>query len=74
MRLDGKSAIVTGGAGGIGAAITEAARATVTGVPLERIGDPLRDIAPAVVFLASNDARYITGQTLMVDGDALMLR
>ena len=35
--------------------------------PLGRIGQP-GDIAPAVVFLASDDARWITGETLMVDG------
>ena len=35
--------------------------------PLARIGQP-RDIAPAVVFLASDDARWITGETLLVSG------
>jgi NAD(P)-dependent dehydrogenase (short-subunit alcohol dehydrogenase family) len=37
-------------------------------LPLGRVGDPLTDIAPAVVFLASDAARFITGRTLMVDG------
>jgi 3-oxoacyl-[acyl-carrier protein] reductase len=37
-------------------------------VPLGRIGDPDTDIAPVVVFLLSDDARYITGQTVVVDG------
>ena len=37
-------------------------------VPLGYIGDPEEDIAPAAVFLASEDARYITGETLHVDG------
>ena len=36
-------------------------------VPLRRMGLP-EDIAPVVVFLLSEDARYITGQNLMVDG------
>lgn len=36
-------------------------------VPLGRMGDPA-DIADPVVFLASDDARYITAQTLNVDG------
>jgi NAD(P)-dependent dehydrogenase (short-subunit alcohol dehydrogenase family) len=36
--------------------------------PLGRVGDPENDIAPAVAFLASDDARYITGETLHVDG------
>ncbi|MGH7936444.1 MAG: SDR family NAD(P)-dependent oxidoreductase [Chthoniobacterales bacterium] len=35
--------------------------------PLGRIAQP-DDIAPAVVFLASSDARYITGETLRVSG------
>ncbi|CAG2178824.1 unnamed protein product, partial [Oppiella nova] len=35
--------------------------------PLRRIGEPL-DIAKAVVFLASTDAQYITGEDLVVDG------
>jgi 3-oxoacyl-[acyl-carrier protein] reductase len=37
-------------------------------VPLGRVGDPERDIAPVVVFLLGAGARYITGQTIVVDG------
>ncbi|OBK71049.1 SDR family NAD(P)-dependent oxidoreductase [Mycobacterium sp. 1274761.0] len=37
-------------------------------VPLGRIGDPERDIGSAVAFLVGPAARYITGQTLGVDG------
>lgn len=36
-------------------------------VPLGRLGTP-RDIANAVLFLASEDAAYITGTTIIVDG------
>lgn len=36
--------------------------------PLGYIGDPDEDIAPVAVFLASDDARYITGQMIKVDG------
>jgi NAD(P)-dependent dehydrogenase (short-subunit alcohol dehydrogenase family) len=36
-------------------------------IPVGRIGLP-RDVAGAVAFLASDDARYITGQMLYVDG------
>jgi NAD(P)-dependent dehydrogenase (short-subunit alcohol dehydrogenase family) len=36
-------------------------------VPLGRVGDPA-DIARAAVFLASEDASFITGQVLTVDG------
>jgi NAD(P)-dependent dehydrogenase (short-subunit alcohol dehydrogenase family) len=37
-------------------------------VPLGRVGDPLLDIAPVVAFLASDGSRYVTGQTITVDG------
>jgi enoyl-[acyl-carrier-protein] reductase (NADH) len=33
-----------------------------------RLGDPENDIAPVAVFLASEGARYLTGNTLFVDG------
>ena len=36
-------------------------------VPMGRMGNP-DDIAPAVSFLLSDDAKYITGQNLIVDG------
>ncbi len=36
-------------------------------VPMGRLGNP-DDIAPAVSFLLSNEAKYITGQNLIVDG------
>ncbi|MFF8592370.1 SDR family NAD(P)-dependent oxidoreductase [Streptomyces sp. NPDC015220] len=43
-------------------------------VPLGRFGDPDRDVAPIVAFLASDDAQYMTGQTVMADGGAIKLR
>ncbi len=36
--------------------------------PMGRMGDPYADIAPVALFLASEDARYLTGNTLFVDG------
>ena len=40
--------------------------------PLRRIGEPEPDIGPVAVFLASDLSRYMTGQTLMVDGGGFM--
>lgn len=36
--------------------------------PMGRLGDPETDIAPVAVFLASEGARYLTGNTLFADG------
>ena len=36
--------------------------------PLGKIGDPETDIGPVAVFLASDMARHMTGQTMAVDG------
>ena len=41
--------------------------------PLQRLGDP-DDVAAAMVFLASPEARHITGQTLTIDGGQLIKR
>jgi 3-oxoacyl-[acyl-carrier protein] reductase len=37
-------------------------------IPLHRFGDPEADIAPAAIFLCSDAARYVVGQTLVVSG------
>lgn len=36
--------------------------------PLCRPGDPYEDITPAILLLASDESRWITGQMLMVEG------
>ena len=41
-------------------------------VPLGRMGDEIDDIASAVAALVSDDLRYLTGATLMLDGGRLM--
>ena len=38
-----------------------------------RLGDPYEDIAPVAVFLASDDSRHITGQTIMAEGGVTMV-
>jgi 3-oxoacyl-[acyl-carrier protein] reductase len=40
-------------------------------IPLERLGQP-EDVAKVVRFLASDDASYITGQTIHIDGGMVM--
>jgi len=43
----------------------------ITHIPLSRLGDS-SDVAKAVLFLASSDADYITGETIHVNGGMLM--
>ena len=44
---------------------------TLTGIPLNRMGTP-EDVANAVAFLVSDNASYITGQVINVDGGMVM--
>lgn len=53
--------------------LTDAQKEAISNaIPMGRIGAP-EDIAHAVAFLASEKARYITGQTIHVNGGMLML-
>jgi len=56
---------VSGGNEKLAAALKQA-------IPLGRLGEP-EDLAGAVVFLASDDAAFITGQTLSVSGGLTMV-
>ena len=52
--------------------LTDEQRSTLlNGIALGQLGDP-KDVADAVVFLASEHARYITGETLHVNGGMFM--
>ena len=54
------------------AAMTDKAKEmTLTGIPLNRMGTP-EDVANAVAFLVSDNASYITGQVINVDGGMVM--
>lgn len=46
--------------------------ALLTGVPIGKLGRPA-DISAAVVYLASDEAAYVTGQTLHVNGGMAMI-
>lgn len=50
------------------AASPENAAAMASANPMGRMGDPLEDIGPVALFLGSDDCRYMTGNTLFVDG------
>ena len=41
---------------------------TIQGIPLGRFADPEKDIGKVCVFLASEDAAYITGETITLQG------
>ena len=45
----------------------------VKDICLGRFGDPVADIGPVALFLATDQSRYVTGQTINVDGGQTML-
>ncbi len=55
-----------------GYADPERRRATIAQIPLGRLGEP-EDIVGAILFLASDEARWVTGSTVTVDGGYLVL-
>lgn len=76
MRPAGKVAVITGAASGIGKATAlrfteEGANVVVerllASVPMQRLGEA-REVANAALFLASDEASYITGTGILVDG------
>lgn len=61
--------VITEGTHSAGIVDSEFERHAVAATPLGRAGQP-EDIAPPVSFLASDDARWITGETIFVSGGA----
>ena len=57
--------------GALGITSTEERAAMARFVPMKRWGTP-EDIAGAMAYLADRDAGYVTGQTIVVDGGALL--
>lgn len=41
---------------------------TIQGIPLGRFGDAKKDVGRTCVFLASDDASYISGETIVLQG------
>lgn len=44
----------------------------VSKTPMQRVGDPVRDVGGAAVFLASSDSQYLTGSMIFADGGAFL--
>ncbi len=60
--------IRTEGLAGLGAEAIEAMEALI---PLKRLGEP-RDVGGAVLYLASDLASFVTGQSLVIDGGQIL--
>ncbi|HEY1342909.1 MAG TPA: glucose 1-dehydrogenase [Bryobacteraceae bacterium] len=61
--------VITEGVQAAGIAGSDFEKGAIASTPLGRAGQP-DDIAPPVSFLASDDARWITGETIFVSGGA----
>jgi 3-oxoacyl-[acyl-carrier protein] reductase len=61
--------VITEGVQAAGIAGSDFEKGAIASTPLGRAGQP-EDIAPPVSFLASDEARWITGETIFVSGGA----
>jgi 3-oxoacyl-[acyl-carrier protein] reductase len=61
--------VITEGTHSAGIAGSDFEAGAIASTPLGRAGQP-EDIAPPVAFLASDDSRWITGETIFVSGGA----
>jgi len=48
-------------------------QAVIDTTAMGRFGDPARDVAPVVAFLLSDDAGWVTGQTIAANGGRTMV-
>jgi len=72
IDTDGLRRVMLKAAGGDETRLGEVRRRMAAGVPLGRVGTP-EEVAQAALFLASDEARYVTGQLLAVDGGVTAL-
>ena len=69
-RRSAANALTAQNEGGTGA-LSEAKEKLLGFIPMGRMGQP-QDVAKLALFLASDDAAYITGQVVKVDGGMVM--
>jgi 3-oxoacyl-[acyl-carrier protein] reductase len=67
MATDRMRHLIERDAAAAGIGIEEQTARTTAAIPVGRLGDP-REFAAMVVFLASDRASYVTGQSIVVDG------